>query len=108
MSLRISSSTSGTGLIAGCTGTGPEQSWWWRTCPSSAAGTLTASTCSATWDTVLYLRNGDDAGGGCNDDGCFLQSSLTGSVTAGPGIHVLTLDGFGSGAGAATVAVTRP
>jgi hypothetical protein len=107
-STSLAGSTSGTGLISGCTGSGPEQSWWWRTCPTSAAGTLTASTCSATWDTVLYLRNGDNTGGGCNDDSCGLQSSMSGSVSAGAGIHVLTLDGFGISAGSATVAVTRP
>ncbi|MEZ4391859.1 MAG: hypothetical protein R3A48_12245 [Polyangiales bacterium] len=100
--------TSGSGQIVGCTGSGPEQSWWWRTCPSSAAGTLSASTCSASWDTVLYLRNGDGGGGACNDDSCGLQSSLSGAVTAGAGIHTLTLDGFGSASGSATVSVTRP
>jgi hypothetical protein len=104
----LSANTSGAGQIVGCTGTGPEQTWWWRTCPAAGSGTLTASTCSATWDTVLYVRNGDGAGGGCNDDSCGLQSSVSGVVSAGAGIHALTLDGYGSASGAASVSVTRP
>jgi len=105
----LSGSTSGTGQITGCTGSGPENTYWWRTCQTAGAGTLTATTCSrAQWDTVLYLYNGDGAGGACNDDACALQSTINAPVSGGAGLHALTIDGFGSGAGPYTIAVTRP
>ncbi len=101
--------TAGTGQIIGCTGSGPENTYWWRTCHTAGAGTLTATTCSrASWDTVLYFYNGTGVGGACNDDACGLQSSITGAVSAGSGIHTLTIDGWGGSSGSYTIAVSRP
>lgn len=106
-----SGSTSGSGQISGtCGGSAAEATWWWRTCPTSTSGAFSATTCSrATWDTVLYLRNGDGTAGACNDDACGLQSSISATIQAGRGIHALTVDGLGPGnTGTFSVAVTRP
>ena len=91
-------------------GAGPGTWWYWLTCPGAAAGTLTATTCSrATFDTTLGLRNGDGTGGGCNDDACGVQSTLSAAVSAGPGFHALFQNGYSTAAyGAYTIAVTRP
>jgi len=108
-STTVSGSTSGTGQIVGCTGSGPENTYWWRTCNTAGAGTLTATTCSrASWDTVLYFSNGDGGGGACSDDACGLQSQISGAVTAGPGLHTLTIDGWGGNSGSYSIAVTWP
>ena len=58
--------------------------------------------------TVLYFSNGDGSGGACNDDACGLQSQISGAVTAGPGLHTLTIDGWGGNSGSYSIAVTRP
>jgi len=108
--------TSGTGRVAqvcGSGATGPENTYYWHTCPNFVMGNLTASTCGrATWDTVLGQRSpGRAAGDICNDDvggTCGFRSSVTAAIPAGPGVHVLYVDGFSGGAGAFTMAVTRP
>ena len=103
--------TSGAGaLSAPCTtGTGPENTYWWKSCPDTAAGAVSATTCSrATWDTVLYFRNGDGVGDVCNDDACALQSTATSSVSAGAGLHALILDGYSGQSGSYSLQVTRP
>ena len=47
--------------------------------------------------------------GACNDDGCGTQSNLSAPITAGAGLHTLTLDGYFSYSyGSYTVAITRP
>ncbi|MBL8600508.1 MAG: hypothetical protein JNK72_01145 [Myxococcales bacterium] len=109
-----SGTTSGTGSTSECAGSGPENTYWWRTCPADGGGTLSAQTCNrASWDTVLYLRNGDGSvvgsGATCNDDGCGTQSTISAGVSAGAGLHTLTVDGyFSTSSGSYTVAVTRP
>jgi hypothetical protein len=104
--------TAGTGRVTSstCGSAGPENTYWWKTCPEFAGGTLTASTCTrATWDTVLYLTNGSGTGGGCADDDCATQSNLSSMVTAGAGVHTLTVDGyFSTSLGSYTVQVSRP
>jgi hypothetical protein len=100
---------SGTFSSATCGGTGPEQAFWWVTCPDQAAGTLTASTCSrATWNTILNVLHGSGTGETCNNDACSLQSSLSAAVPAGAGLHALIVDGFSGGSGAYSVLVNRP
>jgi hypothetical protein len=92
--------TSGTtgGISQSCGGAGPEAIYWWVTCPEQPAGTFTASTCGrATWNTVLSVINGSGMGNVCNNDACGLQSSVTTTIPAGSGIHVLMLDGFNNG-----------
>ncbi len=89
--------------------TGPEAMWWWKTCPDHAGGSFTATTCSrASFDTILELRNAVGTGNACNDDSCGLQSTVTGSVPAGAGLHVLGLDGYNGASGSFSVQVTRP
>jgi hypothetical protein len=114
----LSGATSGTsGTSTSCGGSGPEDTFWWVSCAATAAGTLTASTCSrATWDTVLAVRNGTGVGDACNNDavsppaptGCSPRSYFTSSLGAGSGLHVLYVDGFSGASGTYGVAVTRP
>jgi hypothetical protein len=115
-----SGSTSGTsGTTGTCGGSGPEDAFWWVTCPATASGTLTASTClRASWDTVLYVRNGNGVGDACNNDApvgpppfgslCGERSSLSATIPAGAGLHTLILDGFAGASGTYTLAVSRP
>jgi len=107
-----SGTTAGTGTLGPvCVGAGgPEDSYWWRTCPGSGSGTVTADTCaSAAFDTVLYVQNGNGAGGGCNDDFCGLQSTMTASIDTASRLHQFVVDGYWTGAfGTYTVRVNRP
>lgn len=106
-----SGTTSGAGSIAGACGgsAAGEVTWWWRTCPESVGGPFSASTCSrAVWDTLIYLRNASGGGDACNDDTCSIQSTISGTVPAGAGLHTFTVDGFSDRTGTFTVAVTRP
>ncbi len=103
--------TSGaSGVTQSCGGgAAPEVSFWWKTCPGGASGTVTATTCSrASWDTLLGLRSGDGVGEACNDDACGLQSTITGSASANPGLHVVYVDGFSSYSGSFSVLISRP
>jgi hypothetical protein len=113
-----SGTTAGAGRVnVGCSGGGPENTYYWYRCPSAtAAATFTASTCGrATWDTTLAQyspgRTTPDTSV-CNDDACPSalprQSSITATIPAGPGLHALYVDGFGTAAGAYTVSITRP
>ncbi len=99
------------GYTSSCGGSGPEQAFWWTTCPEQTAGTLNATTCSrATWNTVLSVVSGGGSGDLCNDTSttCGPQSTLTSTLAAGSGLHALIVDGFGGAAGTYTVLVTRP
>jgi len=109
--------TAGAGRVnLGCSAGAPENTYYWYRCPAAAAGTFTASTCGrATWDTTLtqYSPGRTTPGASvCNDDACPAalprQSSVSAAVPAGPGLHALYVDGFGTAAGAYTVSVTRP
>ncbi|MEI8257673.1 MAG: hypothetical protein WCJ30_18515, partial [Deltaproteobacteria bacterium] len=107
----IAGTTSGTGLIAaGCCSGGPENTYWWATCPASAGGAFSAATCGgASWDTDLEQRSATRATVSvCNDDSCGLQSSLASTIPAGAGLHTFYVDGCDAGAGAYTVTYTRP
>ncbi len=98
--------TSGTGLIRGtCGGSGPENSYWLRTCPENAGGRFAANTCPTpptmpVFDTVLYLNNGNTTLDACNDDtaACTgtttLSSAISTSLAAGAGLHVVTVDSY--------------
>jgi hypothetical protein len=107
-----SGTTSGaSGVTQACGGgNGPENVFWWKTCPGSLTGTVSATTCSrATWDTVLSIRNGDGVGDGCADDSCSLQSTVMGSATGTPGLHAVFVDGFSvTSSGSYSVQITRP
>jgi hypothetical protein len=107
----LSGSTSGIGRVGGSCGGGsaPENTFWWRTCPETPSGTFSATTCArATWDTLLYVVNGNGVGNACNDDACALQSTISSTLSGGGGLHALYVDGFFVASGSFTVATVRP
>jgi hypothetical protein len=114
----LSGTTSGTGRVtASCCSGGPENTYYWYTCGSAAAGTFTATTCNrATWDTELDQRSaGRAAVSTCNDDvggtgilACGLRSSVSTAIPAGAGLHTLYVDGCNAASGAYSVLITRP
>jgi hypothetical protein len=104
-----SGSIDGSLLRTTCTASGPENSYWWTTCPSDAGGTLSASTCGgASFETVIETQiPGGSPAVACNVDACGLQASLTATIPAGAGLRVLTIDGQ-SESGPYSMSVTRP
>jgi hypothetical protein len=116
---RGSSSLTGTtsgasGYSGSCGGSGPEAAYWWVTCPESAAGPFTASTCVGTaFDPVLNLLNGSGAGQICSTTPqagfCSANSaSIMQPVAAGAGLHALIIDGYGGTLGGFSVGAIRP
>ncbi|MEZ4394964.1 MAG: hypothetical protein R3A48_28135 [Polyangiales bacterium] len=105
--------TSGTGTVTqSCGGgaTGPENTYWFVTCPSFVSTSLTASTCGgATWDTVVEQRSTNRTAAVCSDDGtpgCGVRSRAAGTLAAGAALHAVYVDGFGSGSGDYSVALS--
>jgi hypothetical protein len=98
------------GLSSSCLAAGPEDNYWWTSCPADAAGTLSASTCGgATWESVVSLQVPGSIPYACTLDTCGFQSALAKPIPAGAGLRVLTVDGQGgTAAGAYTLTVTRP
>ena len=89
----------GTGRVdGGCSSSGPENFFYFTTCPAFAATTLHLSTCGATtFDTVLHQQSpARTPSSVCNDDFCGLQSSLEAALPAGAGLHGWYVDTFGS------------
>ena len=84
----------------------PDTAHFFTMCPSTTR-TLAANTCVASYDTVLYLRGTDASDLACDDDLCTGSngSTFTRSVS-GPGVYVLVVDGFASGSGTYTLAVS--
>ncbi|MFO0607475.1 MAG: MXAN_6577-like cysteine-rich protein [Polyangiales bacterium] len=82
----------------GCTSDGPENLYFFATCPSFASQTLHLTTCGgADWDTVLHQHSPSRTPVTvCNDDFCGLQSSLDAPLPAGAGLHGWYLDVYGS------------
>ncbi|HEY3495468.1 MAG TPA: hypothetical protein VGK73_12315, partial [Polyangiaceae bacterium] len=81
--------------------TAPDEGYFFTSCADQHF-LVTANTCAATWDTVLYLRSGampELQELACNDDYCGLQSAFSSGYTSGPDIHWLIVDGFGSASG---------
>jgi hypothetical protein len=107
--------TTGTGALTSstCGGAGPENAWWWVTCPGTGtSAALTAETCdTAAFDTVLYLNTASGFTA-CNDNGggtCDVQSRLSAAYSAASRLRALLVDGFTAGAaGAYTLRVNRP
>ncbi len=116
VNLVVGGATAGVGVTSGaCAGAGPENGYYWWSCPAYAGGTFNATTCTrAAWDTVLYQRSAARATFEvCNDDACALQSTISATgataVPAGAGIHTFHVDGFSAAAlGAYTTLYTRP
>jgi hypothetical protein len=103
-------STPGTVTSATCGGAGPENTYWWVTCPGTGTSMpFTAETCgTASFDTVLYLNTGSGFTA-CNDDACGVQSRLSASYSLATRLHAFYVDGFASNsAGTYTVRVSRP
>lgn len=105
-------STSGTGRITStCGSAGPENTYYWFSCASSAGGAFGASTCgNASWDTSLaQISPARATAVVCNDDACGTQSTVNSTIPAGAGIHALYVDGYSStSSGTYRVAITRP
>jgi hypothetical protein len=100
--------TMGTGtLTQSCGGSGPENTYYFISCPVFPGGSFSASTCgNATWDTVLDQRSATRSPvESCNDDTCGLQSAITSTLPAGAGLHTLYVDGLGGASGAYTLNV---
>jgi hypothetical protein len=107
----LTGKTSGSGSMALCEAGGPEDCYWWVSCPDYAGGTLSASTCAGTaFDTVLSLQiPSNDTVSCANGDSCGLQELMTAAIPSGAGMHVLTVDGdVHSSAGAYTLTYSRP
>jgi hypothetical protein len=110
--------TSGTSAQAGScgsSGTSPEQVFEWT---PAASGTATIETCGTgtTFDSVLYMRSGQCAGGpevACNDDACANSTGLnrasriTPTVTGGQ-TYFIVVDGYGGAQGTFSLTVTPP
>ena len=108
----LAGATSGQGLSALCEAGGPEDTYWWASCPDFAGGDFFASTCGGTaYDTVLALQVPRSAAVACNDDdnACGRQSTVTVTLPPGAGLQSLLVDGqVGTSAGPYTLAYTRP
>jgi hypothetical protein len=108
----ISGVTAGQSLSDLCEAGGPEDTYWWTTCPDFAGGSFFASTCGGTsYDTVLALQVPRSGVVACNDDDnmCGRQSTVTMALPPGAGLQSLLIDGHvGTSAGAYTLAYTRP
>ena len=106
----VAGTTSGAGQLSLCEAGGPEDSYWWTSCPAFAGGPFMASTCNNTiYDTILALQIPRTAAVVCNDDACKLQAAITTNLPPGAGLHVLSVDGFTPRhQGAYTLSTTRP
>ena len=105
--------TQGRGAVNLCQASGAENSYWWKSCPFYAGGTLSASTCNlgTRFDTVLTLQMPGASVVSCADDdpSCGVQSKMSATIPAGAGLYVLTLDGTaGRDQGPYTLTFTRP
>jgi Trypsin-like peptidase domain len=90
-------------------GTSRDTTLYTLTCPGAQRGWANFSTCGgASWDTVLAYRSGNMPAWSCNDDSCGLQSSVWTTVTAGSGLHAITVDGYGSAFGSFNLSYTLP
>lgn len=98
------------GISAQCVAAGPENAYWWTSCPSDPGGAFSASTCGgATWETVLALQIPASTPYTCSLDSCSLQSAINSTIPAGAGLRVLAVDGEGgTDKGAYSMMVTRP
>jgi hypothetical protein len=74
---------------------GKDLAYFFTLCPAQSL-LLDAETCTgATWDTVLYVRNGNTNQIGCNDDACGdLQTRITNVAITNGLFFWLVIDGF--------------
>ena len=108
----LTGTTAGAGTSVLCEAGGPEDSYWWLTCPDFPGGSFSASTCIGTsFDTVLALQVPRAGAVLCNDDdnACGRQSTVAADIPVGAGLQVLLVDGqVASSAGPYALAYTRP
>jgi hypothetical protein len=115
----VSGNTSGSpnNVTSDCGGTGPDQTYYFTTCPSYGGGDFTARTCDlASWDTVLHTAQGNSTTTSCNDDNCGYtwlvipkkQSNVSGRFSAGAGIRALYMDGYDGAAGSYSINYSIP
>lgn len=100
-------------MVDVCEAPGPENSYWWLTCPDYAGGAFSASTCTGTaFDTVLALQIPRTDATTCvdNTDPCGTRSSMTTTIPPGAGLNLMTVAGGGSiySVGDYQVSYTRP
>jgi hypothetical protein len=79
-----------------CEANGPDDTYWWTTCPDAAGGAFSASTCEGTaFDTTLTLQIPRAGVVACNDDddACGLQSTVSTTVPPGAGLQTLIVGG---------------
>ena len=100
-------------------GSAPERVFRWTPATSGSAIIQTCDAAGTAYDSVLYLRHGDCAGGtevACSDDapGCFTSepndhhaSRLTPNVIAGE-TYFIVVDGYASSRGAFSLSVVPP
>lgn len=92
--------TSGAGTLSqscGANGPGPENTYWFVTCPSFTRTSVTASVCGgATWDTVVEQRSSNRTDEVCVDDtsGCGVSSVTPTTVPEGAGLHTIYVDSY--------------
>jgi hypothetical protein len=93
-----------------CIAAGPENGYWWTSCPKDTGGELTASTCDgASWETVLEVEIPASTPYACSLDTCGMQSAISGTIPPGAGLRLLLVDGeAGNSAGPYTMQVSRP
>jgi hypothetical protein len=108
----VAGNTTGTGIVSQCEAAGPENSYWWKSCPDYAGGAFTATTCHlSTFDTILSVQIPRAGGTSCADDdpACGVQSTVGATVPPGAGLHALTIDGSTpTNAGNYSIMYTRP
>ena len=107
----VTGTTKGSGTLAVCEASGPEDCYWWASCPDYAGGAFTASTCAGTtFDSVLSLQVPRTDNTSCaNGDTCGQQELMNATIPPGAGIHVLAVDGdVRLSAGDYTLNCTRP
>ncbi|HEY6177182.1 MAG TPA: hypothetical protein VIX73_22150 [Kofleriaceae bacterium] len=110
-----SSTTTGTtgsndGQLYACDAGGPENAYWWHSCPSAAGGAFVASTCDNTaFDTMMSFQMPGADTVLCDDDSCSVYAAIGTTIPAGAGLYVLAVDGFSSAKlGNYSLSVTRP
>ena len=107
----LTGTTSGFGAIAACEAVGPEDGYWWVSCPDYAGGAFQASTCGgAAFDVTMSLQIPRIDAVDCADgDGCGLQETMISTLPAGAGMHVLAVGGNNrTDSGKYTLVYTRP
>ena len=110
----LTGTTSGKGkMVDVCEAPGPENSYWWLSCPDYAGGGFAASTCTGTsFDTMLALQIPRTNAITCvdNTEPCGTRSSMSTTIPPGAGLNLMSVAGGGSifALGSYQVTYTRP